>query len=71
MENLAVIIGSCINWIIAFLAVLTLIGFAWVVLEIGKLDGIMNSKKKGRKKEYTVGGIKKEADVYTWEETLD
>ncbi|MCR5823037.1 MAG: MotA/TolQ/ExbB proton channel family protein [Lachnospiraceae bacterium] len=71
MEGLAIFIGSCINWIIALLAVLTLIGFAWVVFEIGKLDGIMNSKKKGRKKEYTEGGIKKEADVYTWEETLD
>ncbi len=71
MEGLAIFIGSCINWIIAFLAVLTLIGFAWVVLDIGKLDGDMNSKKKGRKKEYTEGGIKKEADVYTWEETLD
>ncbi len=72
MEGLAVLIGSCINWIIAGLAIVTIGGFAYTVLEIGKLNTRITDdvKKSGRRKEYTGGGIKKEADVYTWEDNL-
>ena len=38
MEGLAVFIGSCINWVIAGLAVLTIGGFAYTVLQVGKLQ---------------------------------
>ena len=73
MEGLAIFIGSCINWIIAILALITLGGFAYVVYDIGKLDARMDGdrNKSGRRKEYTDGGIKKEADVYTWEDNLE
>jgi hypothetical protein len=72
MEGLAVFIGSCINWVIAGLAVLTIGGFAYTVLQVGKLQNQIDdhNRHSGGRKEYTGGGIRKEADVYTWEENL-
>ncbi len=72
MEGLAVFIGSCINWIIAGLAIVTLGGFAYTVFEVGKLNTRItdDQRRTGGRKEYTGGGIKKEADVTTWEMVL-
>ncbi len=73
MEGLAVFIGSFINWFILGLALITLGGFAYTIINVGKIQKKIETdkKKSGGRKEYTSGGIKKEADVYTWEDNLD
>jgi len=73
MEGLVIFIGSYINWIILLLALVTIYGFLRTALKVKKLREKMDEdrKKSGRRKEYTEGGIKVEADVYTWEDTLD
>lgn len=72
MEELAVFFGLSINWIILFLVLFTIGGFAYTVLRVEKLKNSMDEerRKSGGRKEYTEGGIKKEADVYTWEDVL-
>lgn len=73
MESLAVFIGSFINWIILGLGLITLGGFAYTIIGVGKIWKKIDAdkKKSGGRKEYTSGGIKKEADVYSWEDNLD
>jgi len=72
MESLAIIIGHSINGIIIALAVITVAGFAYVVMNISKLQNTIDDKhKKNRSTEFTPGGIKKTPDAYTWEETLE
>ena len=72
MESLAIIIGHSINGIIIGLAVITIAGFAYVVMNITKLKNSIDEKhKKNRSTEFTPGGIKKTPDAYTWEETLE
>ncbi len=73
MNGLATIIGGSINVIIGVLAAITLAGFAYVVLKIGKLQNTMdeNRKKTRGRADYTSGGYLKNPDIYTWEETLD
>ena len=72
MESLAIIIGHSINGIIIGLAVITIAGFAYVVMNITKLRNSIDEKhKKNRSTEFTPGGIKKTPDAYTWEETLE
>ena len=72
MESLAVIIGKSINGIILGMAIITIAGFAYVVMKITKLQNTIAEKhKKNRSTEFTPGGIKKTPDAYTWEETLE
>lgn len=72
MESLAIIIGHSINGIILGLAIITIAGFAYVVMNISKLQNTIDEKhKKNRSTEFTPGGIKKTPDAYTWEETLE
>jgi len=72
MESLAIIIGNSINGIILFMAIITIAGFAYVVMKITKLQNTIAEKhKKNRSTEFTPGGIKKTPDAYTWEETLE
>ena len=72
MESLAIIIGHSINGIIIALAIITIAGFAYVVMNITKLrTGIEEKHKKSRSTEFTPGGIKKTPDAYTWEEVLE
>lgn len=73
MESLAIFIGQFINWIILGLALVTIAGFAYTVLGVSKLKGKIDEdrKKTGGRKEYTSGGIKKDADVYSWEDNLN
>ena len=65
--------GSVIIFLIIVLALVTIGGFAYTVLNVTKLKNKMDEdrKKSGGRKEYTGGGIKKEADVYTWEDNLN
>lgn len=72
METLANFIGTFIYGFIAVLAIITIFGFVSTVSKINKLKSKMEEdrKKSGGRKEYTEGGIKKEADVYTWEDNL-
>lgn len=72
MDVLSLIVKATIYFFIAGLALITAIGFAYVVFSIGKLNRKMTEDhKKDRKAEYTKGGIKKAPDVYTWAETLE
>ena len=72
MESLAIIIGHSINGIIIGLAIITIAGFAYVVMNITKLRNTIEEKhKKSRSTEFTPGGIKRSPDAYTWEETLE
>jgi len=72
MESLAIIIGHAINGIIIVLALITIAGFAYVVLNITKLQNLIEEKhKKSRSTEFTPGGIQKTPDAYTWEEVLE
>ena len=72
MESLAIIIGHSINVIIIALAVITIAGFAYVVMNITKLKASIDEKhKKNRSTEFTPGGIQKTPDAYTWEEILE
>lgn len=72
MEGLAVFIGQFINWIILGLAIITGVGFAFVVLNVGKLQTEMDEDQKRKvKKDYTAGGIKKVIDPETWAEVLE
>ena len=72
MESLAIIIGKSINGIILGMAIITIAGFAYVVMKITKLQNTIAEKhKKNRSTEFTPGGIKKTPDAYTWEETLE
>ena len=72
MESLAIIIGHSINGIIIALAIITIAGFAYVVMNITKLRNTIDEKhKKNRSTEFTPGGIQKTPDAYTWEETLE
>ena len=72
MESLAIIIGHSINGIIIALAIITIAGFAYVVMNITKLRASIDEKhKKNRSTEFTPGGIQKTPDAYTWEETLE
>ena len=72
MESLAIIIGHSINGIIIALAIITIAGFAYVVMNITKLKASIDEKhKKNRSTEFTPGGIQKTPDAYTWEETLE
>ena len=72
LANLAIFIGAYINWIILFLAVVTIGGFLWTYFKVKTLREKMDEdrKKSGGRKEYTEGGIKMDADVYTWEDNL-
>ena len=71
MESLAIIIGHSINGIIIGLSIITVAGFAYVVMKITKLKNTIDLKhKKSRSTEFTPGGIRKTPDAYTWEETL-
>lgn len=71
MEKLAIIIGNSINFIIAGLAIVTLGGFVYVLFRLAKLDSDIESEKKGGRKDYVDGGIKKNPDAITWEDTLE
>ena len=72
LESLAIIIGHSINGIIIALAVITIAGFAYVVMNITKLKASIDEKhKKNRSTEFTPGGIQKTPDAYTWEEILE
>lgn len=73
MNNLAALIGDSIYVIIGVLAVITIAGFAYVVMQIGKLQHTMDEdhKKTRGRADYTSGGYLKNPDIYTWEETLD
>lgn len=72
MESLAIIIGHSINGIIIAFAIITIAGFAYVVMNITKLKTSIDEKhKKNRSTEFTPGGIQKTPDAYTWEETLE
>ena len=72
MESLAIIIGHSINAIIIVFAIITIGGFAYVVLNITKLQHTIEEKhKKKRSTEFTPGGIQKTPDAYTWEEILE
>jgi biopolymer transport protein ExbB/TolQ len=72
MESLAIIIGHSINGIIIALAVITIAGFAYVVMNFTKLKASIDEKhKKNRSTEFTPGGIQKTPDAYTWEEILE
>ncbi len=73
MESLAVFIGSSINWIILFLALLTFGGFIYTYIQVGKIQNKIESdgKKSGGRKVYTGNGFRKEADVYSWEDILN
>ena len=72
MESLAIIIGHSINGIIIAPAVITIAGFAYVVMNITKLKASIDEKhKKNRSTEFTPGGIQKTPDAYTWEEILE
>jgi len=72
MESLAVFIGQFINWIILGLAIITVVGFSFVVLNVGKLQAEMDEDQKRKiKKDYTAGGIKKIIDPDTWAEVLE
>lgn len=72
MESLAIIIGHSINGIIIVFAVITIAGFAYVVMNLTKLKNSIDEKhKKSRSTEFTPGGIMKTPDAYTWEETLE
>ncbi len=73
MENLAVVIGSSINWIILALAIITFGGFIYTYIRVGKIQNKIDadSKKSGGRKVYTGNGIMKEADVYSWEDILN
>ena len=65
MESLAIIIGHSINGIIIALAVITIAGFAYVVMNITKLKASIDEKhKKNRSTEFTPGGIQKTPDAY-------
>ncbi|MBR6381438.1 MAG: hypothetical protein IKS07_07190 [Lachnospiraceae bacterium] len=67
MKWLAILIGESINYIIGGAAAATVAGFIYTRLSIKKLQDTIDEKKSGGRKEYTDGGIKKTADVYTWE----
>ena len=72
MNVYGIIIGHSINGIIIALAVITIAGFAYVVMNITKLKASIDEKhKKNRSTEFTPGGIQKTPDAYTWEETLE
>ena len=72
MESLAIIIGHSINGIIIGFAIITIAGFAYVVMNISKLKHTIEEKhKKNRSTEFTPGGIQKTPDAYTWEEILE
>ena len=54
MEGLAVFIGQFINWIILGLAIITGVGFAFVVLNVGKLQSEIDEDQKRKvRKDYT------------------
>ncbi|MBR4146217.1 MAG: MotA/TolQ/ExbB proton channel family protein [Lachnospiraceae bacterium] len=72
MDSLAIIIGNSINGLILVLAIITIAGFAYVVMNISKLQNTIDEKhKKKRSTEFTPGGIQKTPDAYTWEEILE
>ena len=52
---------------------ITVGGFAYTMIGVGKVQNKIDSdkKKSGGRKEFTGSGIKKEADVYSWEDNLD
>ncbi len=72
MEKLAIIIGSIINPIIAALFFITLGGLLYTLYDTRNINKKIASDKKkhGGRKEYTPGGIRKDGDVYYWEDTL-
>lgn len=72
MDSLAIIIGNSINGIILALFIITVGGFAFVVMNVTKLKNTIDEKhKKKRSTEFTPGGIQKTPDAYTWEEILE
>ncbi len=73
MKDLAGLFGILITPVIIGLFLITVGGFAYIMWSLGKLENRMSEdrKKSGGRKEFTGSGIKKEADVYTWEDNLD
>lgn len=72
MEKLAIIIGSIINPVILILFFVTLGGLLYTLFDTKNINRKIDSDKKkhGGRKEYTPGGIRKDGDVYYWEDTL-
>lgn len=71
MEKLG-LVGNIVALGIICLAIITVLGFAFVVLDVGKLQNEMDENQKRKvKKDYTAGGIKKVIDPDTWAEVLE
>ena len=70
MEKLAIVIGNSINFIILGFAIVTVCGFAYVLVQIGKLENNLEEERKGGRSQYTGGGVKKDPNATTWEDTL-
>lgn len=71
MENLAVLIGECINWIILVVAVFTFAGFIYVAYAVNGVQKKQNAKHDKRRVRRAKGGYAYEIDVHSWEENLD
>lgn len=71
MKTLAILIGSCINWVIFIFAIVTLGGLIFVAKETMDLKKkIDDDQKKNRTTKLRKDGIETTPDAYTWESVL-